>query len=104
LLLTAAVAVSTRGAAVSNEAALTMSREGVLNAAAVVLSVAAFIASVDLVGFLVAATFVLLVLLLRFGTHPLKAGLIALTAAGAVQLLFAGVLRVPLPRGLWFEG
>ena len=104
LLLAAAVAVSTRGAAVSNEAALTMSREGVLNAAAVVLSVAAFIASVDLVGFLVAATLVLLVLLLRFGTHPLKAGLIALTAAGAVQLLFAGVLRVPLPRGLWFEG
>jgi len=69
-----------------------------------VLAVAAFVGLADVVGFLVAASGLLWVGLVRFGTHPLRAAAISLVASGAVQLMFGMLLRVPLPRGLWLDG
>ncbi len=80
------------------------STENPLQAGVVVLTVAGFIATVDLLGFVVAASALLLVLLVRFGTRPLQAVVLSLLAASVVQLVFAGLLRVPLPRGLWLDG
>ncbi len=108
LLLNAAVAaaLSRSPAAADTPAppALPQSNAGALRAATVVLTVAAFIAAVDVVGFFLAAAVLLVVLLLQFGTQLPRAVAIALLAAGTVSLLFAGVLRVPLPRGLWLDG
>ena len=104
LLLAAGVAVATRGTATADQHGLAVtSAEGLLNSVAVVLGVAAFIVAVDVAGFVIAATLLLLVLLVRFGTRPVPAGLIAVAASLVVQTLFAGMLRVPLPRGVWFE-
>jgi tripartite-type tricarboxylate transporter receptor subunit TctC len=75
-----------------------------VQAAVVVVAVAAFIATVDLIGFWLAASALLLLLLMRFGTRPLQAVVISVLAAGFVQVLFAGLLRVPLPRGVWLDG
>jgi len=69
-----------------------------------VLGVVAFLVSVDLVGFFAAASGLLFVVLLRFGSSWLQAASIALLASAAVQLVFGGLLRVPLPRGLWLDG
>lgn len=107
LVLVVATAVVTRRHADREKSAHTMSpvsTPGVLNAVTVVLTVAAFLAIVDHLGFLVAATLLLVVMLLRFGTHPVRAVAIAVSAAGVVQVVFAGLLRVPLPRGLWIDG
>ena len=78
--------------------------QGGLHAVTVVLGVVAFLVSVDLVGFFVAASGLLFVVLLRFGSSWLQAASIALLASAAVQLVFGGLLRVPLPRGLWLDG
>lgn len=102
--VTAVVFRTPASAEKSPKASLSASTSGAVHAVTVVFTVAAFIAAVDRVGFFVAATLLLMVLLLRFGTHLLKAIAIALAASAAVQLVFAVVLRVPLPRGLWLDG
>lgn len=107
LVMVAATAAVTRGRddlGASSGTAAKVATTGVLNAVIVVLAVTAFLAVVDHIGFLVAATLLLVAMLLRFGTHPLRAVAIAVAAAGVVQLVFAGLLRVPLPRGLWIDG
>ncbi len=108
LFFTAAVAaaLSRSSAATDMPAppALPRSNAGARRAATVVLTVAAFIAAVDVVGFFLAAAVLLVVLLLQFGTQLPRAVAIAVLAAGTVSLLFASVLRVPLPRGLWLDG
>mgnify|MGYP002641517040 CR=1 FL=1 len=108
LLIAAGTAVAFPGASPATqpatEAAVAWTSRGFLHALTVVLAVAGFVGLVDVVGFLVAASGLLCVVLIRFGTHPLKAATISLVAAGAVQLVFGMLLRVPLPRGLWLDG
>jgi tripartite-type tricarboxylate transporter receptor subunit TctC len=108
LLIAAGTAVAFPGASPATlpatEGAVAWTSRGFVHALTVVLAVAAFVGLADVVGFLVAASGLLWVGLVRFGTHPLRAAAISLVASGAVQLVFGMLLRVPLPRGLWLDG
>jgi putative tricarboxylic transport membrane protein len=64
----------------------------VLGAVYVVLS--------DQVGFIPLSIAILLVMYLRLKVPPLKGAIIALATTAVIQLGFAKLLRVPLPRGI----
>jgi putative tricarboxylic transport membrane protein len=52
-------------------------------------------------GFFISGTLILLVLFVAFGARPLAGAAIALLATWIIQEGFVGLLRVPLPPGLF---
>jgi len=60
----------------------------------------AYVAMVERVGFLLMATLILWSLMWRLRVHPLTALAVAIVFSNGVYLLFAKILRVPLPGGL----
>ena len=52
------------------------------------------------IGFVVLSLAILMILFWRLGVPPLRSALIAVLATVFIQISFADVLRVPLPRGV----
>ncbi len=71
-----------------------------INALFVLGAVVAYVAMVERVGFLLMATLILWSLMWRLRVHPLTALAVAIVFSNGVYLLFAKILRVPLPGGL----
>jgi putative tricarboxylic transport membrane protein len=71
-----------------------------INALFVLGSVAAYIAAVERVGFLLMSTLILAVLMWRLRVRLLTGLAVAVVFSNCVYFLFAKVLRVPLPGGL----
>lgn len=74
-----------------------------LNSVFVLGGVLAYILFVEWLGFLIAGTAVMLVIMLRLKVPMLRALLVAIAFTGLAHFLFAKVLRVPLALGiLWW--
>jgi putative tricarboxylic transport membrane protein len=71
-----------------------------INAMFVLGAVVAYIVMVERIGFLLMGTLVLCVLMWRLRVRPLTALVVAIVFSNLVYLLFAKILRVPLPGGL----
>ena len=69
--------------------------------AEVLIWIALYLALAETLGFVLTAAVLLLAYLLRLGTRPRVAAPLTLALVPAVYHLFAVVLRVPLPRGLF---
>ncbi len=78
-----------------------ISGRGVLNFILIVGGVVLYCFIVEQAGFLVAAGGLLFLLLLSLGTRLWVGALITVICVPIVWQLFAGLLRVPLPRGEW---
>lgn len=86
------------------QAASSISPQGKLslsNFVAIVAAPIAYIAVAESLGFLIAAFAILFLLLIKFGSSPLQSLGIATLVVPSIYLVFAFVLRVPLPQG-WF--
>jgi len=68
------------------------------------VTIAAYAALAPTVGFLLTMTGVLTVLMTALGRPRLETFVIALVTAGTIQVLFGGLLRVPLPPGVLLPG
>lgn len=73
---------------------------GFVNALFVLGGVVAYILVVDRLGFLITGAALLFVLMWRLGVRPLTSLAVALAINGFVHLVFARLLKVPLPVGL----
>ncbi len=82
-------------------AAASVTGRGVLNFVLIVGGVILYCAIVEQAGFLVAAGGLLFLLLMCLGTRVWVGALITVICVPIVWQLFAGLLRVPLPRGEW---
>lgn len=76
-------------------------RDGAINVGFAVGAVLAYLFLAETVGFVLLTGGLLIALLLRLGTRPIPAVLLTLLLVPGVYQLFAGFLRVPLPRGWW---
>jgi hypothetical protein len=68
------------------------------------VTIAAYAALAPTVGFLLTMTGVLTVLMTALDRPRLETLVIALVTAGTIQVLFGGLLRVPLPPGVLLPG
>lgn len=75
---------------------------GLVNALVVLGGVLAYLALVEWLGFLVTGTLLLFLLMWRLRVPPLRALVVAVAFIAIVHFLFAKVLRVPLPLGLFW--
>lgn len=73
---------------------------GFVDALCVLGGVVGYIAVADRLGFLLSAALLLFLLMWRLRVPPLRALAIAAVLSALVHLLFAKLLRVPLPPGL----
>ena len=74
-----------------------------INAVFVLGAVVTYIVMVGRIGFLLMGTLILSVLMWRLRVRPLTALVVAIVFTNFVYLLFAKILRVPLPGGiLWW--
>ncbi len=73
-----------------------------INAVFVVGAVVTYIVMVERIGFLLMGTLILCVLMWRLRVRPLTALVVAIIFSNLVYLLFAKILRVPLPGGLFW--
>jgi putative tricarboxylic transport membrane protein len=71
-----------------------------VNALFVIAAVAAYVVLADHLGFLLTAAGVMFVLIWRLAGRPVAAVAVAAAFTLAVHVLFAKLLRVPLPTGL----
>jgi putative tricarboxylic transport membrane protein len=71
-----------------------------INAVFVLGAVVTYIVMVGRIGFILMGTLVLFVLMWRLRVRPLTALVVAIVFSNFVYLLFAKILRVPLPGGL----
>lgn len=78
-----------------------VSRDGLLHFAEFVLAVALFLLLAEKLGFILTAGGILFLLLVRMGTRVWVSALVTLFLVPAVYALFATLLRVPLPQGLF---
>ena len=69
--------------------------------AEVLIWIALYLALAETLGFVLTAGVLLLAYLMRLGTRPLTAATITLLLVPAMYHVFAVILRVPLPRGLF---
>ncbi len=69
--------------------------------AEVLIWIALYLSLAETLGFVVTAGVLLLAYLMRLGTRPLTAATITLLLVPAMYHVFAVILRVPLPRGLF---
>lgn len=74
---------------------------GFVNALFVLAGVVAYIVVVDRLGFLITGAGLLFVLMWRLGVRRLTALAVALALNGFVYVVFARILKVPLPVGLF---
>ncbi len=77
----------------------TISKEGASQIALVIACVVVFLLCVETVGFILAATGLLLILLWRLGTRLVPAVLVTLVVVPLLYHVFVHLLRVSLPRG-----
>lgn len=75
---------------------------GLVNALFVLGGVLAYLALVEWLGFLITGTLLLFPLMWRLRVPPLRALVVAVLFIAIVHFLFAKVLRVPLPLGLFW--
>ena len=73
---------------------------GFVNALFVLVGATAYILLVDRLGFLITGTLLVGVLMWRLAVRPLTALVVSVAFVLFVHVLFARILRVPLPRGL----
>lgn len=76
-------------------------RDSVLNVAAGLAAVIAYLLLAETVGFVILSSAILFLLLWRLGTKPVTSMLMTVLLVPCVYQLFAVILRVPLPRGWW---
>lgn len=76
-------------------------RDSIINVAAGLAAVAAYLLLAEIVGFVILASAILFLLLWRLGTKPLVSIAITVLLVPGIYQLFAVILRVPLPRGWW---
>ncbi|MFH1300921.1 MAG: tripartite tricarboxylate transporter substrate-binding protein [Planctomycetota bacterium] len=79
----------------------TVTSRGVVNTVLVLLGVVAYLLFAEKVGFLLTAGAILFLLLWKFGTRWWMSALITVLFIPGIYTLFAQLLRVPLPRGIW---
>jgi putative tricarboxylic transport membrane protein len=75
---------------------------GLVNALVVLGGVLAYLGLVEWLGFLITGTLLLFLLMWRLRVPPLRALVVAVAFIAIVHFLFAKVLRVPLPLGLFW--
>ena len=73
-----------------------------VNAMFVLVGVAAYILFVEKLGFLLTGASLLFLVMWRLKVPPLKALVVAVLFNGVVHFLFAKIMRVPLPMGLFW--
>jgi putative tricarboxylic transport membrane protein len=73
---------------------------GFINAAFVLVGVAAYILLVEKLGFLLMGALLLFAVMWRLKVRPLRALIVAVVFIAIVHFLFAKIMRVPLPLGL----
>ncbi len=78
-----------------------LSREGLLHFAEFVSAVALFAVLAETVGFILTASVLLFLLLVRMGTRVWVSALVTLLLVPAVYSFFGTLMRVPLARGLF---
>ena len=66
----------------------------------VIILIAAFIALAPKLGFIIMGAAVLAVLMIKLHVAPLKSVIISVCAICIIYLIFAKILRVPLPQGI----
>jgi len=76
-------------------------RDSVINVAAGLAAVVAYLLLAETVGFVILAGVILFLLLWRLGTKPVTSLVITVLLVPCIYQLFAVILRVPLPRGWW---
>lgn len=75
------------------------SGDGFVNFALIITAVVAYALLAEAVGFVVIASAILLMMLIKLGTRVLPSVLIVIAFVPTLYFMFAYVLRVPLPRG-----
>lgn len=83
-----------------DDAALTSTTSGRLNALAVICFVVAYLLVVETLGFVLTMGVLLLLLMWRLGARPLVAVAASVATTAVMVLIFQQVLLVPLPAGL----
>lgn len=68
------------------------------------VGIAAYMAAAPALGFLLTTTALLTAFMTTLGRRRVPSVVIALLTAGVIQLLFGGLLRVPLPSGIILPG
>jgi putative tricarboxylic transport membrane protein len=66
----------------------------------VIILIAAFIALAPKLGFIITGAAVLIIIMVKLRVSPLKSSIISVLLICFIYLVFAKVLRVPLPHGL----
>ena len=77
----------------------TYSPQGFLNALCVVVVILFYIFFVEILGFLITGFLLLTLLMIKLKVPIWKSGIISLLSTVGVYMLFAKILRVPLPWG-----
>jgi len=70
------------------------------NPVLVIILIAAFIALAPKLGFIIMGAAILAVLMIKLHVAPLKSVIISVCAICIIYLIFAKILRVPLPQGI----
>ena len=78
-------------------------RERIVGFLSIPLAVAFYILAAERLGFIPVAFAILLALMLLFRVGVLRALIVAVLATAGVHYFFAGLMRVPLPRGLFMQ-
>ncbi|HWP46218.1 MAG TPA: tripartite tricarboxylate transporter TctB family protein [Candidatus Limnocylindrales bacterium] len=78
----------------------TYSPQGFLNALCVVAAIAFYIFFVEILGFLITGFLLLTLLMIKLKVPIWKSSIVSLLSTVGVYILFAKILRVPLPWGL----
>ncbi|MCI0527306.1 MAG: tripartite tricarboxylate transporter TctB family protein, partial [Nitrospira sp.] len=74
--------------------------KGILNVACVLAAILLYIFFVETLGFLITGFFLLALLMIKLGVPSWKSGMISLLSTVGIYMLFAKLLKVPLPWGL----
>lgn len=70
-------------------------------AALVIVALLFYVLAAPSVGFFISGTLILLVLFVALGTRPLAGIAVAVLSTWVIQEVFVGLLRVPLPAGIF---
>lgn len=74
--------------------------EGIINVLCVLASISFYIYFVETLGFLITGFLLLVLLMIKLGVPSWKSGVISLLSTLVIYMLFAKLLKVPLPWGL----
>jgi len=79
----------------------TVTKAGIVNTVLVLLCIVAYLLFAEKIGFILTAGAILFLLLWKFGTRWWMSALITVLFVPGIYTLFAQLLRVPLPRGIF---